>query len=195
MVQEHKCPSCGQSFQRIGGHWARSSNCDYPDYPQQLLDVLVGIYSTKGNMHYGDKTTPNFRFGSSNRELMEVLSNVFGCFVGEIGQETESDYHNRGITYVLTHRSHPVVMELDSGTVQNQALFYKVLFSLRGGVTTNGYYLINVKEDRCRDKDALLESANHHWVEDDGTLCVRYTLDVYERAENANWPSGWWNNR
>lgn len=47
-----ECPQCGDEYQRLGHHWAVSSDCDYPDVPETWREILTGIFMGDGTRHF-----------------------------------------------------------------------------------------------------------------------------------------------
>lgn len=70
-----KCHSCGDTFEKIVTHWARSS-CNHPSISDEHMEILIGVLMGDGTIYdkFDDNRNPRFRVYMTNREYLEYLS-------------------------------------------------------------------------------------------------------------------------
>jgi hypothetical protein len=122
------CEQCNSKYERIGGHWTRSTSCNYPSISEKKKDILIGLLMGDGSIgHAGCKNqristtmiSPNYlkyvgnklgwlstgvRFSKSAKEsATEAL---------ERGFDTNAKEENYADQYNLRTRSHPFITSL-----------------------------------------------------------------------------------
>lgn len=119
------CPTCGKEYERLGQHWAMSSNCEYPPIPDEWMDVLTGVLMGDGTIH-DPPSAKNVRIDVTNinRTFLQWLDNRLswlsnGCRMKRSAEEIREenrrseyerfanlDYEIRD-QYILTTVRHP----------------------------------------------------------------------------------------
>jgi len=78
MASVTECPSCGNTYSRIGQHWS-ISECSAPPIPDDLMDIATGVVMGDGTVSNRDKT-PYLEVRSVSRDYMIYLDEIFDLF-------------------------------------------------------------------------------------------------------------------
>lgn len=88
------CYDCGKEFDNLSNHWNFSS-CNSISYHDHQIEIIEGLLLGDGTI---TSNPPNskFQIGSTNKEFLQHLQKVFGCFSGTVAfSESASDIAKR----------------------------------------------------------------------------------------------------
>lgn len=73
---KEKCPSCGNWYERISGHWAMSS-CQHPSISQQKWEMCKGLMMGDGNIGNRSGKNCTIEINNTNLTFLEYLQHQF----------------------------------------------------------------------------------------------------------------------
>jgi hypothetical protein len=76
-TDQAECPQCGQTFKKLGLHWARGS-CDYPKPDSEATEILTGLFMGDGSLAAHDSENPYMRWNNINREFLQHIDTTLG---------------------------------------------------------------------------------------------------------------------
>jgi len=116
------CPQCNREL-RLGTHWAKSSDCNHPEYNHKQNEFVKGLLMGDGYLRNKDKSkNPYFVVAVINEDFLHWLDTKFGVLTHGVsikstveqiedraerisfGNGREGTYHD---VYQLRFRSHP----------------------------------------------------------------------------------------
>lgn len=116
--QEQVCPDCGEPKQRLGSHWARSKDCDYPVPDHRDSAVLDGLMFVGGALNNRERSVNGYlSIAHKDREALAWIADELGVLaasITEYDQARSIDYHGDrpdGPIWELRTRSLPALQE------------------------------------------------------------------------------------
>lgn len=91
------CPECDEAYQSLGGHWARSKDCDYPPLAlsdEAVLDGLMLVGGTLRNRHVDANCY--ISIVHADRDVLEWVADELGVLaasITEFDQAGSVDYY------------------------------------------------------------------------------------------------------
>jgi hypothetical protein len=128
---EEQCPTCGNWYQKIASHWAKSS-CPHPPISQRKWQMCKGLMMGDGSLGNRDNKNCRIQITNTNITFLEYLQDEFGwlsstlykdqtaqkganqlnrCGVGSEQRETEAE--DCVDMYRLHLSSHPVFNQFE----------------------------------------------------------------------------------
>jgi len=139
--QHAECPSCGETFQQIGLHWAQSSQCSYPELTERQREYAKGLLMGDAWIDRGiDGRNATLRVSNTNTQFLEWLNDIFGplsCGVRlkETGEKAARNAEHTGFdtsdgdwefqdVYNLVLRANPKFSEMRSRWYTDDGIQY-----------------------------------------------------------------------
>ena len=199
------CPQCHVDFKSICGHWAKSSSCDFVNYPKPLLDVLRGLLAVRGHISH-EEPYNRFQISFTKEQIAVKMRNVFGLYANNIQLVEESGSVINGVEYAAgeTYRlrlspNHYIQSYADIDFSKSGELAVKTALYAKSVDRSNSIKQIQVPKKRSEIFEKAVPSYSSKYKRGDemGHGYVNYTIpkDVVEKSRSVSWPIGWWNER
>lgn len=121
------CPNCDERFERLGSHWVQS-DCDYPSFTKEQLDILTGLMMGDGSLNK-NRVNSSVNCRSNEFEYLEYLDELFGVLstrvtvertAKQLAENEKSTIPNRSSNpsdysdvYVWQTRRHPELSQYE----------------------------------------------------------------------------------
>ncbi|AGM10956.1 homing endonuclease with LAGLIDADG motif [Halorubrum tailed phage 7] len=101
-----KCPTCGEKFQQLAGHW--SFNPDHrPTVSRRLMEILTGCMLGDAGAQKPNKNTMIAVY-NKNKKFLDHLHEELGCFSKGVEEKDGGTYSDPNTTYYrLRTACHP----------------------------------------------------------------------------------------
>jgi len=77
------CQQCGNEYQRIGGHWSKSSSCTHPSFTDHQREIITGLLIGDGCISDSGKN-PYIQVEMVSPNYLEYIAGQFGVLGGEV---------------------------------------------------------------------------------------------------------------
>jgi len=101
------CYQCGSSFENIGSHWSRSSQCNYKTIEPDKLSIIHGLLLGDGCIANGP-TKSYFVLRMSNREFLEYIDSKLGWLSAGVNKYKSQQGRGKDM-YSLQTMCHPTL--------------------------------------------------------------------------------------
>jgi len=71
------CQQCGNEYQRIGGHWSKSSSCSHPSFTDHQQKIITGLLMGDGSICFSNKN-PYVEVSMISPNYLQYVANEFG---------------------------------------------------------------------------------------------------------------------
>lgn len=73
-----ECLQCGDEFERLGTHWAMSSDCEYPTLTQKQREITTGLLMGDGRICRQEFRNPVISLEMITKEYLQYVDEKFG---------------------------------------------------------------------------------------------------------------------
>ena len=121
-MTETVCKQCQKKYKRIGNHWQKSTDCDYPEFSTRQKQIILGLMLGDGGLSFNGKN-PQLEVVSTTKPFLGWLSKEFPATSTGVRMKHSSEYmhdssikrgeispdsrNNRKNVWRLFFRSHP----------------------------------------------------------------------------------------
>jgi len=203
------CPKCETKSKVISLHWSNSNTCEHPPIPDELHQVLGGIYAVRGTLSGSSPSTgrKNFRLLKNDKEPVSELRDVLGVFATDIQTREKKTMDDTVVEqYELATITHPQICDEYLLAAEPTDLYFKAAVTVAGVYNECGSYRITLRPEVAERSRAVFESVasvvDDEYLETDALdwdpgECVTYYIpkSMIDELHELEWPSGWWNSK
>lgn len=149
--EQNLCYNCSKEFKSLSKHWSMSTNCSYPNFSSEQIEILTGVVMGDGCVDRHSSKNWNIICSNIKREYLEYLCDKLENFsrqvrVGKTAKQSaqssrfvdEPEQDNYNTIYRWQTISHPEINDKFDWAVNGNKTFPKNI-NLSSTVLTNWY--------------------------------------------------------